>query len=104
RVLVAELAEQELGDVDLAGGNRPQHVRMLDQRAVGMHCDLELTTGRALDVLHEALDVEGVKLSFAVWRGHVPLGLRMSGRGERGRKSAPQEITKTHVCFPIDDR
>jgi hypothetical protein len=40
RVFVAKLPEQDFADVHLAGRHRAQDVRMLDERAVGVHHDL----------------------------------------------------------------
>ncbi len=83
RVLVAELREQELGDVHLAGRNRPQDVRMLDQRAVRMHGDVERAVSGFLHILDERAHVAGMELAVGIRRRHVPLGLRLGAADQR---------------------
>src|SRR6185436_976761 len=80
-----ELAEQELGDVDLPGRYRAQDIGMLDERAVGVHRDVERAAGVFLHVLRERLDVAGVELAVGVRRRHVPFGLRVRGEGGQRR-------------------
>ena len=75
----------------LIGLHRALDFVALEQRRVRMHRDLELATGRLIDVGDELHDVFGVKVGRGIRGRHIPLGLGARARGEanaeRGNKS-----------------
>src|SRR2546425_6788588 len=91
---------RSLGDVHLAGRNRPQDVRMLDQRAVRMHGDVERAVSGFLHILDERAHVAGVELAVGIRRRHVPLGLRLGAADQRrgGQRERDSPVHRISSC------
>ena len=97
RILVAELTEQELADIHLAGGHRAQDVRMLDQRLPAVNDDLELPAARLLDLVGELADVLRVKLVVDIRRRHIPFRLRPHALRSKARTRPTQELQRSEA-------
>jgi hypothetical protein len=82
RVFVGQPGDDQLADLRLPGLHRALDLVRLEQRAVGVHGDLELAAGGRIDLLGELLDVLGVEVAGRIRGGHVPRGLGLCGGGD----------------------
>jgi len=64
---------QQLADLHLTGLDRALHLRLLDERVLGVDDNLELAVGRRLHLVDELHDVAGEVIPLVRADRHVPL-------------------------------